>query len=91
MEITTTDGKKVDTKDLTDTSAEVHEKVVELHDLCKKYNLPMFCRVVLNNDKYCGAQTFGDEASNKLDFMLELINEYVSKLTNGTVGLFKVK
>lgn len=88
MEFTTIDGKKVDTHKLPDKEAEINEALVNLYEICKRYDCPMFARIILNNKKFLGAKLIGD--SVKTEFMFELINEFVVDASNNQIVLIKV-
>lgn len=91
MKITTTKNKVVDTDKLSDRDAELHLAVKSFYDVCKKYNAMMFCRVVLNDEKYCGAQYFGDRKPSKFDFLFDLIGDFVNRLSSGGIAMFRIK
>lgn len=86
MKLTTTSGKIVDTTKLPTEHADVYEALNNLFKVCKKHKLLVFSRVVLNKTKYVGAQTINKD-SNTQEFMLELINDYVDRTTDGKLGI----
>ena len=91
MKLNTTKGKKIDTKKMSDKDAAIHEAVAKLLKVCKQYNAPLYCRAIIGKRKYCGAQFFGEKGQEDGEFMLELFNDYIERVTKGEVVLFKIK
>lgn len=58
MNITTNDGKTIDSDKLDDIQALVAEKSQEMVDLFVKYKIPFYMRVILPGDRFTGAFNF---------------------------------
>lgn len=86
-----TNKGKVDTKKLSDKDAAIHEAVANLYKVCQQYNVPMFCRAILHEKRYCGAQFFGSKKPSEVNFMFDLMGKFVEDSSGGDVVMVRVK
>lgn len=91
MKITTISGKEIDTNMLDDKSAEIHEAINNLYNVCKKYNSTLYARVIIDKEQTIGANYMyqGKDKLRKENIvtLFSLINEFVLDATNGEVFL----
>lgn len=73
-----------------DRDAALHEALAKFEKICKKYDASMVCRIILNNKKFCGAQTYSANKEQDLEFIYELLNDYVRGNSNNNVRMVKV-
>lgn len=89
MKIPFEDGIIVDTDKLSDKDADIHEAIHNLYNVCRKYGVTAFTRVILNKKKYVGMTTVTKQkdSSFDFDFLMEAINKFVMEISNGKIAL----
>ena len=94
MQIPLEDGIIVDTDNLTDKEAEIYEAIKKLSDVCRKYGVTSFLRVIINNDKFVGMHTVAKneiQLQKDFDFLMSAINSFVTDVSSGQVVMMRVK
>ena len=95
MEIKTIDDTVINTDKLSDKDAEISEALNKLYEVCEKYNVTLFTKVILSNKNYLGAfhlvKGDKDKQSSDVYYLLNLINDDVIKATQGQVRFMRVQ
>lgn len=91
MKITLENKKKIDTDKMSDIDAEIYEATNNLLNVCKKYKKTFYARVILDKKKYVGGQSLGKKSKEELEFLLELFNDFTSRVSNGEVLVMRMK
>jgi hypothetical protein len=91
MKIETLEGN-LDTDKMTDREAEIYEAMTNFYEVCKRYNVSMFTRVILEKGKATGAnytQKFEKEEDKILNAieMMGLMNGWLSESTMGAARI----
>ncbi len=86
MKIETVDGKVLDTAKMSDKNAEIHECIENLYNLCKLYNVPLFCKAILP-DSVLGAFHGGTDKEKNTQMMFFLLDDFIQKSTNGAARI----
>jgi hypothetical protein len=85
---------QIDTDKLTDKEAAVFEALNNLFKVCEQFNLTSFVRILVDKKKFVGMNTIVNIEKQKdddYDFLLNTINDYVEKISNGQVTLMRQK
>lgn len=94
MKVNLENGTVLDTDKLSDKDAEIHEALVNLYNICEKYNVTSVTRIILNDKKFVGTKTFkrdvkGEPIVEDVDFLFNSLNHYLQDVTNGEVMLIR--
>lgn len=86
MQIKEISGKITDTDKLPDKEAEVLEAIMNLYNVCQKYDATLFVGAIVGKTKHLTCQylhrTDPEERTEHAMYILSLINKYVKELTN---------
>jgi len=86
---------KLDTSKMTDKEADISSALQNLFDVCTRYNVTSFARIIFNKKRFVGAETHvvGNDQQKKenLEFLMETFNNYTVKITAGQVVLARIK
>lgn len=84
----------LDTGQLTDKEADIHEAVNHLFKVCKQYGVTSFLRVILNGKRYVGMSSVpqGDEkkVQDDYDFLMGTISDFVDDVSGGRLAIMQL-
>jgi hypothetical protein len=91
MKIKLMSGEEIDTFKLNDKSSEIHEKMHDLYETCKKYNVTIFSRILLEKEMHIGMLYLPDDTeeikSEQFTYLIEAIGDWLMKTTDGDLRI----
>lgn len=95
MKIELLSGGHVETDQLPDKLAEIHEAFGQLYDVCKKYDVTVFSRVLLSEKESIGMLYLptNDEAKSleQYSFLVASLSEWINKTSKGRLIVTEVE
>ena len=95
MKIELLSGGHVDTDQLTDRNAQIHEAFGNLYEVCKKYDVTVFSRVLLSEKDSIGMLYLptGDETRSleQYSFLVASLSEWINKTSKGRLQVTEVE
>ena len=91
MKIELLSGGHVETDQLPDKLAEIHEAFGQLYDVCKKYDVTVFSRVLLSEKESLGMLYITDKDKTPWEqqymFLVGLLSEWLNETSNGRLSV----
>lgn len=94
MDIKDSNGNIVKEADLTDSEADISKALKDFYSVLEKYGVTSYGAIVVNSKKYLSFHTLtpnNEKFNDDVEFLLSVINDYVTKISGGYVKMIKVE